>query len=261
MKGIWKGIIAGIVLIVLGVAILLATLALNDWSVGTKYEIETFTAISDNNFVELDIGACALKTEFYDGDKIQITYPKGSNIKTDIDEYNGKLIFESKIKWYAHVFNKPSVPETVVKLPKDKVLDLAIGLGAGTIKLADGAYGKVIIDLGAGTLDAQNLECGTLICDISAGSAKFKNVTCSTLDCDVSAGKLNISSLTCPKINVDVSAGEINLGVNGVKSEYTVRVDVSAGSCNLSNQKGNTDKKIEVDCSAGSVTVNFIDSK
>ena len=260
MKAIWKGLIAGIVLIVIGVGIMIATLAINGWAINTDYTMETFTAKDDNNFVELDIGASSLKTEFYDGDKIVITYPSGKSIKTDIEEHKGKLIFESKIKWYTHIFNNPKVPETVVKLPKDKVFDLVVDLGAGTVQLAEGVYGKVIIDVGAGTLRAQNVECNTLICDISAGSATIKGVACSSLNCDISAGKLEISSLICPDIKANVSAGKLSLGVNGEKSEYNIKTSVSAGSCNISNQHGTTDKKINIDCSAGSVTVNFIDS-
>lgn len=261
MKTIWKCVISGAVIIAIGIAVLVTTLAINGWAIETDYTMKTFTAKNENTFVELDVGACTLKTEFYDGDRIEISYPSGKSLKTDIDEVNGKLIFESKIKWYAHPFGENKVPETVVKLPKDKVIDLVIDLGAGTVKLADGVYGKVIIDVDAGTLNAQNIECRTLICDISAGSATLKGVTCSSLDCDVSAGKLDITSLTCPRINADVSAGKLNLSVNGIESEYAVTVDVSAGSCNLSSHKGTTDKKIDVDCSAGSVTIKFIDSK
>ena len=257
MKSIWKWVIAGAVILAVGLIILISTLAVNGWSIKAKFEMQTFTATDDNTYLEIDIGASELKTEFYDGETIEISYPAGKGLKTGISEKQGKLTFESKPKWFAQLFNTPKVPETVIKLPKDKVIDLEIDLGAGTISLAGGVYGNILIDVGAGTIKGKNLECKTLDCDISAGTADFKSVTCSSLICDVSAGKLDISSLTCPDIKADVSAGKITLGINGVKSEYTILADVSAGSCNVSSQIGSTDKKLDVDCSAGSITVTF----
>ena len=259
MKSIWKGLIIGIVLIAIGAGILITTLAVNGWAIETKYTMETFTAKEDNNYVELDIGACALKTEFFDGEKIEISYPSNKRFNTDITETNGKLTFKSKVKWFAQFWGSIKIPETVVKLPKAKVFDLTIDLGAGSIHLEDGVYGNVKIDVGAGKLDTENLECNSLVCDISAGSVNFKSVACSSLICDLSAGKLDISSLSCPDIKADVSAGKLNLGINGVKSEYTIRSSVSAGNCNLTNQTGTTTKMLVVDCSAGTITVSFND--
>ena len=257
MKSVVKWVIAGSAILAIGLGILIAALAINGWSIDAKYTMETYTAQDDNSFVELEIGASVLKTEFYDGEKIEITYPASKSFKTKINENNGKFSFESKVKWFAQFFNTPKVPETTVKLPKNKVVDLVIDLGAGTVKLADGVFGNITIEVGAGKLEASNLECKTLSCDISAGSADIKAVTCSALICDISAGKLGIASLTCPEIKADVSAGKLDIAVNGVKSEYSIRASVSAGSCNLTNQTGTTDKTLVVDCSAGTVTVSF----
>ena len=257
MKSVWKWVIAGAVILTAGLIILISTLAVNGWSIKAKFTMETFTASGDNTYLEIDIGASSLKTEFYDGEKIEISYPAGRSLKTDITEKQGKLTFASKVKWFAQLFNTPKVPETVIKLPKDKIIDLEIDLGAGTISLGSGVYGNILIDVGAGTIEAKNLECRTLDCDISAGAANLKGVTCSALICDVSAGRLDVSSLTCPDIKADVSAGRISLGINGTKSEYGIRASVSAGSCNVSNQTGTTSKMLVVDCSAGSVNVSF----
>ena len=258
MKAIWKGLIIGDVLVAIGAGILITTLAINGWSLKATYTMQTFTAENDDNAIKLDIGASALKTEFYDGERIEISYPESNRFTTDITEKDGKLTFKSKLKWFARVSRE--IPETVIKLPKEKVFELEIDLGAGTVKLASGVYGKVEIDVSAGTLDAADISCRSLLCDVSAGTVNLSKVDCSSLVCDLSAGKIDINSITCPEIKADVSAGKLSLGVNGVKSEYTIKASVSAGSCNVSNQTGSTDKKLSVDCSAGSVTVNFIDS-
>lgn len=239
MKAIWKCLIAGIILIAVGAGIIITTLAVNGWKIKEiNYTMKTFTAQNDNTSVELDIGAYALKCEFYDGDKIEIYYPDSNAYKTSVSEKDGKLKFLTKTKWYLSFFNITKPPETVVKLPKDKVFDIKIDLGAGTVKLADGAYGNIQVDLGAGKLSAQKITSNTLIGDVSAGS-------------------LEIGELTCPDIKADVSAGSLKLGIVGAKAEYTIRASVSVGSCNVSDQTGTTDKKLVVDCSAGKISVDF----
>lgn len=257
MKSILKGLIIGIIFIAIGAGILITTLAVNGWSIKVKYTMETFVAENDNDYIDIDIGASILKTEFYDGEKIEISYPDSNRFKTVITEKDGKLTYKNNVKWYAHFYNFTKVPETVIKLPKDKVFDLEVDLGAGTVNIASGVYGNLKIDVSAGKLDGNAITCSSLNCDVSAGTVNLTDVTCSSLNCDVSAGKMEITSLSCPDIKADVSAGKLSLGIVGVKSEYTIKASVSAGSCNVSNQTGTTDKKLYVDCSAGSITVKF----
>lgn len=276
MKAIFKGLIIGGIIVAIGIGILITALAINGWTFKTTFTTQSYTAENENSSVKLDIGASTLVTEFYDGDRIEISYPESNRIKTDITERDGKLTFKSKVKWFAHLTINADIPQTVVRLPKDKVFDFEVDLGAGTARIAGGVYGKVAIDVGAGKLEGADIECkdldcdisaGTvnltgvvctsLKCDVSAGTVNLNGVTCSSLKCDVSAGKLDISSLTCPEIRADVSAGKLSLGVNGIKDEYTIKSKVSAGSCNVSNQSGSTDKKLTVECSAGEISVNF----
>ena len=258
MKTVVKCIIIGIAIIAVGAGILIATLAANGWSVKAKYTMQTFTAEHEIHELVIDVDAFTVKTEFYDEDKIQIEYPVSKRHKTTVKEHDGKLKFSTDTKWWhSFTFGNIKAPETIIKLPKDKVLNLNIDLGAGTINLASGVYGQVKIDIGAGTLKAESVTCGNLDCDVSAGTVKFESVTCHSLNCDVSAGKLEVGLLDCPDIKADVSAGKLSLNVDSVKADYTIRASVSAGSCNVSSQTGNTDKKLIVDCSAGSVSVSF----
>lgn len=258
MKAIRKCLIAGIILIAIGAGIIITVLAVNGWSIKeTNYTMETFKAENDNTAVEIYLGANSLKTEFYDGEKIEISYPVSKAFKTSVSEKNGKLKFESKTKWYYSFFNFTKAPETVVKIPKDKVFDIKVDLGAGTISLDGGVYGNLNIDVSAGTLKGSNITCGNLDIDVSAGTLALTGVTCDKIVCDVSAGTLNIKELTCPDVKADVSAGKLSMSINGLESEYTVRASVSAGSCNLKDRDGTTDKKLYADCSTGSVSVTF----
>lgn len=257
MKAFWKCFIIGIVIIAIGAGILITTLAVNGWSVSPNYTLTTVTAEQDNTAVEIDAGLGAIKTEFYDGEKIEITYPVSKVYKTEITERDGKLTYAVKNKWYASFFNFSATPETVIKLPKNKVFEMKIDLGAGTVNLTGGVYANLDIDVSAGRLDAAGVTCERLDCDVSAGTVKLDGVNCSVLNCDVSAGKLEINSLICPDIDADVSAGRLEISVDGTKSEYTIISSVSAGSCNVSDQTGTTGKKLKVDCSAGSIDVSF----
>ena len=73
MKAIVKGLIIGLIVIVIGAAILITALALNGWTFKKpEFVNQTFTATEDNTVIKIDVGAGAVKTEFYDGDKIQI---------------------------------------------------------------------------------------------------------------------------------------------------------------------------------------------
>lgn len=239
MKAIWKGLIVGIVLIIIGAAIIITTFAINGWSAKSpKFSIETYTAQKDYTSVKIDIGASTVKTQFYDGEKIEITYPVSRGYRSEITERDGTLKFENYIKWYAQLFHFSDAPETVIKLPKDKIFNLDIDVGAGLVTLAEGVYGNVTIDVSAGKLEANGIACDKI-------------------NCDVSAGKLDIKALTCPDIKADVSAGRLEMNVVGAKSDYTIHASVSAGSCNISNQTGTTDKRLAVDCSAGSIEITF----
>ena len=262
MKVIWKAFLIGINLIIIGAIIIIAVLAANDWKFTEDYEMKTYVAQNENTQIILDYGAGALRTEFYNGDKIEITYPETKSYKSSVEETDGKFIFRSQPKWYVSLFHWPNLrntPETVVKLPAGTVFNVDIKLGAGTVTLAGGTYGTIKTEVSAGKLNAGGINCNTLELDVSAGSVNLSGINCSLLDCDVSAGKLAITALVCPVIDCDVSAGTISLAVTGVKSDYTIKTDIGAGSCNVSDQTGATDKRLNVDCAAGSVNVTFGD--
>ncbi len=242
MKSTLKWFIIGIIVVALGAAIMITTLSVYGWTAASPaYTLTTYTEQNENTSLEIEIGSGNVKTEFYDGDKIEITYPNGSSYNNSFDENAGKLLFRSEIKWYASFFGFGiwNSPDIVIKIPKDRIPDLYLDISAGTVNLASGTYNKIKLDVSAGKLDATS-------------------VYCSELECDLSAGTLDLQELTCPVIDLDVSAGSLKLGVVGDKNEYNITVDISAGSCNVSTQTGtNDDKRISVDVSAGSVDIKF----
>lgn len=238
VKSMVKGIIAGVIIIIIGAAIMITGLALSGWKIeGGNFEMQTFTAESDNSALNIDIGAGTLVTEFYDGDKVVIEYPVAKNYVTEVGERDGGVYYNAKFKWYVFLGNY-DIPNTVVKLPNGVDFKIDIDIDAGTVRLADGRYSEVSVDINAGTFKANAIECSSLKCDMSAGTVKIDAVTCNTTA-------------------IEVSAGTANLGFTGDKSEYGITAKVSAGSCNVDGQTGSTDKTINVKVSAGTVKLSF----
>ncbi len=261
MKTVIKSLIIGIVIAAIGVAIILITLAANDWKFKTDYEIKTAEFEYGGLSVVIDSDANTVKTEFYDGDKIEVTYPESKGFRTEISENSGKFIFRSKTKWYYSFFNWNSfwnMPETVIKLPKDRVYDISVKIGAGSVYLADGEYKNVNINIDAGTFNCGTLGCDRLVCDVDAGKININSVSANYLECDVDAGGVEITKTACPEILIDVDAGGVKMYIDELKSLYSISAKVHAGKCNVSAQTGTSaNHKIDVKVDAGKVEVNF----
>lgn len=258
MKGIVKALIAGGVIIAIGVALLVIGLALNGWAV-KEFEMKRYEADKEYSSINVNFGAGNLKTVFYDGDYIAVDYPEAKGYSFEIKGENEELSLttKSEITMFSFGLIKWEIPETVIYLPKDIVFDVDLELGAGCAEVESGKYGNVEVKVGAGTLTIGDMICSDFKAEVSAGEFKISKIECEKTDVKVSAGKFEISSLLCPEIYADVSAGSIKILVTGVKAEYGIEASESAGSCNLSSQTGTTDKKIEAHCSAGSINISF----
>ena len=238
MKGMVKVIIAGVIIIAIGAAVLITALALSGWNLkGVEFETQTFTAENENTALKVEISAGTLVTQYYDGDKVVIEYPVANNFNAEITERGGCVYYKTKIKWHASWFIK-NYPQTVIKLPANTAFKVDIDMSAGTVELADGKYSDIIIDMSAGTFKAGAVECNKFDCDLSAGTVKVDKIAVNTT-------------------KIDVSAGTAKLGFTGEQSEYGVTAKVSAGTCNVSTHQGSTFKTIDVHVSAGTVNLSF----
>lgn len=279
MKGIIKAVIAGSVIIAIGIAILVIALALNGWTISQpKFEMKRYEATEENTSLKVEFGAGSLKTVYYDGEKIAVEYPEARGYVGEITEKDGKLSFKTRSKILFINIGRWNVPDTVIYLPKNVTYDIDFKLGAGSVELVSGNYGEVKIEVGAGMFTAAGLYCDNIDAKVSAGMLEITSAECNVFDAKVSAGKLNIasafcntfngkvsagklsaSSLSAEKISANVSAGSLELRVSGALTEYSVSTSVSAGSCNLSDRTGTTDKKIDAKVSAGSLNITFTD--
>lgn len=262
MKGMGKAIIAGVVVIVLGVAVILVGLGINDWKLedDKNFEMKRYLCESEINTIKLKFEVGVLKTQFYDGDRIQVEYPETSRLKSTFSEKDGVLIATANVsKYWINFWNFTSrIPTTVISIPKNSVVNLDLEVDAGTVTVADGQYGNIKVKLNAGTLNFGKTDCDEIICKINAGTLRADSISSPKLNCKLSAGTVNLHDIACNSIEVDVSAGTANLHVKGKKAEYNIYTDVSAGSCSVGSQSGtNPDKRINVNVSAGTANINF----
>lgn len=260
MKGIVKGLIAGGIIIGIGIAVLLIGLSLNDWKFkgNVKFEMQTFTAQNENTAMDIKLRTGSVKTEFYDGDRIIIEYPVAKNFTTTVTERDGKVAFDGlKRKWYVAIWLSLDVPDTVIKLPRGIAYNMHFNIDAGSANLCDGEYGSVSVDIDAGSFRCGNIVCSTFKCDIDAGSVKAASAECLTFNCTIDAGNVEIGKLTCGDTFIDIDAGVAKVSFTGAQDEYNIYTKVDAGKCNVSSQNGNTDKKINIDMDAGKVELYF----
>ena len=266
MKGWVKGIIAGVIIAVIGVVVLIIGLSLNGWKYAYSlpdFETGTYYEKKENTDFQVEINAGRIRAEFYNGNKIRIDYPYAEEYEPTIAEESGTLIFKTpEIKW--HKFNRfgsciaEQFPLTRIYIPQNNACNLQIKVNAGTVEfVGSGTCGNVEVKLNAGTLKIGPLICDDFDCQVNAGTVNIAGLQCKVLKSEVNAGTCKIQDVVCGDITTKVSAGSLKLTVDAKKSEYSIIVDKKAGSCNVSGQIGTASKILRVYISAGSANVTF----
>ena len=240
----------GIILVIVG-----GTSGLGD----SYYTDESYTAQNEVSRIKLDVAAGTAKVGFYEGDSVQIDYQTNQRYGFTVRESDGTLTIEqSHGVWWLNWGIMRKVPTAIIKIPRHCIPDLDIEIGAGSVDVDSGTYGKIKADVSAGKLNFGRIVCADADCRVSAGDLSFDFVDCSYVSCNVSAGNATFRTVKSDNINIDVSAGNTTMYVLGSISDYTIHVNKSAGSCNLTTQiKPDAKKRIDIDVSAGSVNVHF----
>ncbi len=276
MNGLVKAVIAGSVIIVLGVLIIVVTLALNGWTVNVDWETKTFENEQAVKSLTIDYSMGDINCKFYDGEKIKIEYPDCERYKTEINEQNGVLsITSAKRRWYDFGMWWSDVPAATVYMPNGTVLDLDLIFNAGTLNVESGTYGNIKCKVNAGAVKFGNIICQSFDNTINAGVVKFDNLNCDTFRNKINAGSVNADSVVCNKFESEMNAGDayfhkidsadifakLNAGyteltVVGTKEEFAISVEKNAGSCNIFD-KADGIKKLTAKINAGSLNVEF----
>ena len=277
MKATTKVIIAGAVLVGIGIVILLVAGFATSWSFDqdVNWEHKTYECEENVSNLDIDFSAGRIKVEFYDGDKVKVEYAENKRVTTECNVKNQTLKIKSVVHFHVQFWSFNQIPETKIYIPKNMILGLKLNADAGTISIGAGTFADVTVKMDAGTVSLAEVNCNSfdlkmdagtmnvsqIQCDkfnakLDAGTMNVSKIQCNTFKANLDAGTLKVTSVKCDDIDLDLSAGTIKLGIVGKKSDYTILVDKSAGSCNVSSQSGGS-KRLTVDISAGSVNVSF----
>lgn len=259
MKALTKLMIAGAIILILGIGVFIAGVAMNGWKMAPHYENKTF--LSENGQVsglELNVNAGNLKCAFYEGEQVEITYPVSEDFGYRVTEEDGKITLSPQKQHYWFWLGWFELPEITVKIPQTAAPDLKINLSAGRVVVGDGNFNDVTVKISAGTLNVGEIACENFDCNLSAGNATIGGIVCDGAYIRLSAGSFTAKSMQCPLVDLVLSAGNAKMKMVGSQEDYNISVDKSAGSCNLSSRTASgSDKKLTVKLSAGDVNVQF----
>ncbi len=264
MKGFVKVIIAGAVILGIGIAILIIALAVNGWKFDfkeTEYEMKSYTAEGQFDTLSVDISAGEVDIVYYDGETIKFDYPENNRFTATVTESKSEISFVSKKKHFWDWWSSWStnLPKTTISVPQNCKLNLNIDLNAGIINLPDGEFEKLNLHLNAGEIKGNEITASSLEFKMNAGTAKFESLKCASSTFKLNAGTVSVEKLACDKITANLNAGTATLGVVGTATEYTVDITKNAGACNVNNHTGtNEAKSITGKMNAGSLNVTFI---
>ncbi len=283
MKAWVKGVIAGAVIAAIGVIILIAGLYFNDWNYAYGAgNITMETAEFDSepvNSILINVDSSAVKTEYYEGEKIIVDYPVSERYVSEVVLTDKSLRISGRHRrfwWQILSFNFGNLPEITIKLPFDKVVDLTLNMDAGKARIASGAFGKIDLKLSAGDvhlddvvcenfnaeLDAGYIQTGNVVCsnfkaDLNAGYLSAESVKGTNVTCVATAGKIKLDGVTSETANFNISAGKVAATFTGKQSDYNISVHKSAGKCNVESSSSDSDQYIIVNISSGSAELNF----
>ena len=257
-----KTIIAGAIIMGIGLGILILAGALNGWNftVNADWEKQKYEYSETVTDVDIDFSAGSLQLEFFDGEQIEVEYYTCDKFTTEFNVVDGTLhVSTSSVRWYHSFLWFHKIPETKMYIPRSWQLNFDVVINAGAVTFGEGGnYGDVKVELNAGSITMLNVNCQVCSLEVNAGAMDLTGLTCNKLTCEVNAGAVNVQQLKCNSIGIEVSAGSANVGIAGQKSEYTIKVRKSAGSCNVTNQTGtDASKSIDIGVSAGSANVTF----
>lgn len=242
MSGMIKGMIAGIVVILLGVGLYVAAVAMNgwNWKLAPDWETRTYETESIPSSLLVTVNYGEVKTEFYDGSCVKIVYPYATGYEAEASEAEGAVRFTNKqLKWYNFMSRFVSIPAVCIYIPAECVLDLNIQINAGVLTLAEGTYNDAVIE-------------------VNAGQVNLQKVACASLNCTVNAGQIMSRELNCTDIYAKVNAGEAALQIAGNRNDFTVECKTDLGGCNIPNQIGQKEGyRIRAEVNVGAINLSF----
>lgn len=280
------GIIFGIILVALAIAVIVAVnLGLFDTMgkvvkqmLGNGDNVTMDTSEMDSmdgdsqSFAAGDVQQLKLNCQYGtfnvekgDGEDIQIVVKNNSdNVKYSLKEGVLTIATDSKIS-----IGDADEVEMTLYVPNIVLFTTAdIDIGAGVLNFSDIMLSKMNINVGAGQINMNNVSASDVIYELGAGEANNSNTDFSSLDLNVGAGAFNYDGYIAHDMNLNCSVGKIQMNLEGAYEDYNTDVTCNVGSVTVGPNiySGKIDNKtvdndslydIYIKCDVGSVEVNF----
>lgn len=272
-----KMMIAGGVIIAIGLIITLVFVGLNGWRFESEYEMKTFESTEKVTSLDIDFSVGHLTVKYVDSDKITLEYPESKSFRTDCSVSDGKLTVSNGRRHWYNFFGFYHLPATTLSLPKGLAVDLDLEMNAGNVYIEGGEYGNVKIYLNAGNLTLGDSSCASFECKLNAGGADFGNIESDSVYVKLNAGGVNLKDVSCTNMRLElnagnvstgkcslddlwvkINAGTVNITLDGAQADYSIAVDKNAGSSTISSSHGGA-KKITAKINAGDLNAYFSD--
>ena len=253
-------IIAGVLLIIIGIACVVSVLAINNWnfsSISARPTLTEMKFVADkmHHRVNIEEDSSNIIIKSTDDEFINVTYYESEKQSYSISS-NEQLTIEktTNLEWYHKMGMFSFIHEVpmVVSIPKSLKCNIDIKVDNGKITIVDAMLENVKISNDNGSINIRNSSFNSLTTIVGNGKTDMKNVT-STGEIDIknNNGKIDLDYVkSASKIIIFSQNGSIEL--DNIESDELV-VAGNNGSIDIDNAVAIT--RIEVVGSTGAIEV------
>lgn len=251
-----KGLVAAVLLVVIGLIALAAVMASCGWDL-TKLETENFITntyeITEGfDGISIDTQTADIAFAVSDDGVCRVICTERENEKHAVCVDDGVLLIETadERKWYERIGFSFRAVKLTVCLPETEYATLSIRESTGDIEVPAGfTFDAAALELSTGDVRFSASVRETLKIKTSTGDIRIENMTAGALELSVSTGEVTVSDTTCGSLTSSGSTGDAVL--TNVTAEGALSVERSTGDVKLD---GCDAEEIFVKTSTGDVT-------
>lgn len=278
---IW--IITSIALIVVGVSLVIAAFAKNEWDFS---RLGTTKYVSNEYVFEEDFESISIKADTADiifkessDEKCRVECYEQENVQHTVSVNSSTLLIEAvnEKEWYEYIEINFDSPSVTVYLPKNEYSSLKIendtgkieipkfvslekidvNVSTGDVKCYASVTDTIDIKSSTGAITVESIMANTLNLSVSTGNVKINDVSCTgDVNVSVSTGKTSLTDVKCKNVTSDGDTGDITL--NSVLASDTIDIKRRTGDVKFDSSDAN---EIKINTSTGDVTGSLLTGK
>ena len=154
-------------------------------------------------------------------------------------------------------------------VPKNISFDnIALELGAGSLKLSKLSTKTASVEVGAGEIVFSGLEAEDVGISVGMGSIEIQELQTDSMNAEVGMGSLTIQGELLSMAKLECSMGSIDLKLKGRETDYNYSFEGALGSVTIGHNEfsglaqeksinNHAAKNIDMECAMGNITVKF----